>query len=71
MTLHVESGSSLEAVTTCKLLQHCPIVRCVVTSDMTDLHVNNCYVMVGTLSRLGIVLPIGNVALKVLVLGSK
>ena len=33
--------------------------------------VSNCYVTVGTLSRLGIVLPIGNVALRVLVLGSK
>ena len=30
-----------------------------------------CYVTVGTLSQLGIVLPIGNVALRVLVLGSK
>ena len=33
--------------------------------------VQDCYVMVGTLSWLGIVLPIGNVALRVLVLGSK
>ena len=30
-----------------------------------------CYVTVGTLSRLGIILPIGNVALRVLILGSK
>ena len=30
-----------------------------------------CYVTVGTLSQLGIVSPIGNVALRVLVLGSK
>ena len=30
-----------------------------------------CYITVGTLSRLGIVLPIGNVALRVSVLGSK
>ena len=31
----------------------------------------DCYVMVGTLSRLEIVLPIGNMELRVLVLGSK
>ena len=30
-----------------------------------------CYITVGTLSRLGIVLPSGNVALRVLVLGSE
>ena len=33
------------------------------------VHVTDCYVTVGTLSRLGIVSPIGNVALRVLVLG--
>ena len=32
---------------------------------------NGCYVMVGMLSRLGIVSPIGNVALRVLCSGSK
>ena len=39
--------------------------------SLNDWDALNCYVTVGTLSRLGIVSPIGNVALRVLVLGSK
>ena len=39
--------------------------------DHADMHAPECYVTVGTLSRLGIVSPIGNVALRVLVLGFK
>ena len=42
-----------------------------ISSSMLKAQKLLCYVTVGTLSRLEIVSPIGNVALRVLVLGSE
>ena len=39
--LDIKCGSGLEAVTTCKLLQHRAIVLHVVTSDMSNLYMDN------------------------------